>query len=300
MPRPKGKTILIGVALFFAFLLWRFPYRNLRGYVYGQIYKTTQIRVDSEDLSPVFFGWPGVALYNATVGIPMGRTSEIEIQAKQITARVGIGSLFPPAPSLSLYFYGLQKGGNLYAKGSQSKTSVSGTLSAEQVNLSPFLTAGLPEPIQGLLSASGSFNYDLNDLAKSTGVFDLKVDKLKIPGMNLEGIVLPAVAWDQVIAKIEMKNGSLDIVQCQFGSPKSDFHGTLSGAVRLGRDWWSSTINVLLKVQLSEQYRNDPQTATLTSFLKTFETAPGEYALKWNATPAEMSTNLMLALPQKP
>lgn len=300
MKRPSARTVLIGIALFLVFLIWRFPYRNLRGYVFGVIYKNTQVRIESEDLSPVFLGWPGVTLYNATVSVPFGRMQEIDIQAEEITARVGIGGLFPPVPSFSAYLYKLRQGGNLWVKGTSSSNYFAGSLTAEKVNLAPFLQFGLPEPIQGMLNGSGSFNYDLVDLSKSNGTFGINVDKFKIPAMNLDIVVLPMVAWEEVRAKVEIKNGSLEVTQCQFGTPKSDFRGSLAATVRLGRDWMSSHIDATLKIQMSESYRNDPQSVTLVSFLKTYEITPGDYALKWSATPAEMSSNLMLALPQKP
>ncbi len=301
MTRPKTKTILICVGIFLVFLILRFPYRNVRGYVFGQIYKNTGIRVDAEDLSPSFFGWPGVKLYKASFAIPIGMASELDLLAEQVTARVGIAGLFPPTPSLSVYAYKFQKGGNLFVKGSQSKNYIGGSLSAEDLNLAQFLSVGMPEPIDGLLRASGSFGYDQNDLSKSTGDIDLEIKKLNVPGMNMQGIILPAISWDEVKAKLSIKNGNLDIGQGQFGTPKSAMRGTLTGYIKLGRDIMSSYINVVLRIQMTDAYRADPQSATLVSFLKTFESSktPGEYAMKWGATVRDMGMNIMLALPTK-
>lgn len=299
--RPKLKTVLIALGLFLFFLIWRFPYRNLRGYVFGQIYKNTQVRIDSEDLSPTFLGWPGVHLYRATIAVPIGRNYELDLQAEQITARVGLSGLLPPVPTLSLYAYRFQKGGNLYVKGSQSNGFVHGRLTSEGLDLSQFFRVGIPEPIQGSMNASGSFAYDTADLAKSTGDFDLGIDKLRIPGVTAPGMLIPAILWDEVRAKLAMRNGNLEIVQAQFGTPKSDLRGTLTGHVRLGRDWPSSFVNVVLRIQVSEAYRKAPQASTLLSFLTIYQstTNPGEYALKWGATIQDMSTNIMSLLPTK-
>lgn len=301
MTRPSTKTILIAVGIFLFFLVLRFPYRNLKGYIFGQVFKTTGIRVDAEDLSPSFLGWPGLKLYKASVSIPIGMTSELNLAAEQVTARVGIGGIFPPSPSISVYAYKFQKGGNLYVKGSQSRNFIGGSLSAEDLNLAQFLSVGLPAPIEGILRASGTFGYDQADLAKSTGNIDLSIAKLDIPGMNTQGIPLPAIQWDEVKARLVIKNGSLDVLQGQFGTPQSALRGTLSGNVRLGRDIYTSFIALVLRLQMTEAYRMDPQSATLVSFLKTYEssTKPGEYVLKWNATIQEMMTNLLLALPTK-
>jgi type II secretion system protein N len=299
--RPSTRTILIGIGLFVFFLILRFPYRNVRGYVFGEIYKNTGIRVTADDLSPSFLGWPGVKLYKANITIPIGAGSELDLIVEQVTARVGIGSFFPPAPLLSVYAYRFQKGGNLYVKGSQTRNYISGSIQAEDLNLSQFLTAGLPEPIQGILRATGEFGYDQVDLAKSTGNFDLAVGKLEIPGMNMQGIILPAISWDEVKAVLAVRNGNLEITQGQFGTPKSAMRGTLNGYLRLGRDISSTYLNLVLKIQMTDEYKNDPQSATLVSFLKTFESSrsPGEYAMKWSATIRDMGNNIMLALPTK-
>ncbi len=299
--KPKVKTVLVAIGIFLAFFIWRFPYRNLRSYIFGEIYKTTGIRIEAEDLGLTFFGWPGVVLRKATLAVPVGPTFDLDLAAEEITARVGIGGLFPPAKMVSLYAYGFQRGGDLYVRASQSKSYLNGTLTGDKLNLSQFLKAGMPEPIEGILTAAGSFSYALEDLSKSTGDFQLTIRKLKIPGMNLQGIILPEIAWDDVNAKLTAKNGSLDIVQCQLGNPTSELRGTLSGSIRLGRNISTSFFNLVLRLQMTEKYKNDPQSATLAAFLKTFESTktPGEYALKWAATPAEMSTNIMLALPAK-
>ncbi len=300
MKRPSARTLLIAFGLFTVFLVWRFPYRTLRGYIFGEIYKQTQIRVDAEDLAPSFFGWPGVHLYRASIGLPVGRNEELDLFAEQITARIGLGGLLPPVPKVSLSIYNLQKGGNLFVSGSQGNNQISGSITSEALNLAQFLYMGLPEPIQGAMDVSGHFNYDQADLAKTTGEFDLLIKGFKIPAINYQGIVFPAVAWDEVKARLSAKNGMLDIAEGRFGSAKSDIRGTLSGNIRLGRDWMASVLNLVLKIQVSEKYRSDPQAATLVSFLKTFELkTPGEYGLKWSASLREMSTNLIAALPQK-
>jgi type II secretion system protein N len=308
--RPSNKTIATVVGLFVLFFILSFPYRNLRGFIFGKVYQSTGIRIDAEDLSPVFLGWPGLRLYNASIFLPSSGggasfgTSEaaggLEISAKKITTRVGIGGLFPPAPRLSLYAQELSKGGNLYFKGTQGKRFLDGAFETESVSLLPFTTFS-PEPIDGSLSAEGSFHYDMAELSRSTGQATLDLKKLRIPGMNYQGIILPEIIWDTVSAKLEAKNGNLDIIECQFGTPTSGLSGNLSGYVRLGRDLFTSHIDVVLRVRMTDAYRNDPQSATLVSFLKTFESSkkPGEYALKWAATPAEMSTNVMAALPSK-
>jgi type II secretion system protein N len=307
--RPSLRTVGIIAGLFVVFFFWCFPLRNLRGYVYGKVLQSTGIRIESEDLGLSLLGWPGIRLYKAAATIPfyttgingMPSTNYLDISAKRVTARVGLGDFFPPAPRLSLYAENLEKGGNLYVRAVPGKAATRGVFEADKVALSQLASAFLTEPVEGTLNAEGNFHYDTQDLAKSTGIATLFIRSLKIPGMNYEGIVLPEIIWDEVKAKLEAKNGTLDIVECRFGTPKANLRGTLTGSVRLGRDLPSSHFTIVLKMQMTDQYKSDPQSATLVSFLQSFEssTSPGEYALKWNTSYAEILTNMTLALPVK-
>jgi hypothetical protein len=57
---------------------------------------------------------------------------------------------------------------------------------------------------------------------------------------------------------------------------------------------------VVLKLQLSDKFRQNPQSATLVSLLQSYQNnTPGDYAMKWNATVNDMSSNLVMAIPQK-
>ena len=61
MAKPKLSTVLISLALFLFFSFLLFPYQNLRGYIFGAIYKQTQILVMAGRTLPNFFrlAWPG-------------------------------------------------------------------------------------------------------------------------------------------------------------------------------------------------------------------------------------------------
>ena len=55
------------------------------------------------------------------------------------------------------------------------------------------------------------------DLAKSTGDANLAVDKLKIPPLNIQGFVLPALDIGNVRAKLVIRNGVVEIPTFQLG-----------------------------------------------------------------------------------
>ena len=62
----------------------------------------------------------------------------------------------------------------------------------------------------------------------------------------------------------------------------------------------ASNLNLVLKVQLSDKFRQDPQSATLVSLLQSYQlNTPGDYSMKWNASIHDMAANLVLAIPQR-
>jgi len=301
MKRPSIRTILICIGLFNLFLVWRFPYRNLRGYVFEQIYKNSGIRIDSQDFYPVFFGWPGASFSKATVTIPIGRLQVIEFSCDALTARTGIGGLFPPKPSVSLYIEKLAKGGDIYVKAIPYKDELSGQATLTKVKLDQFNLPWFPEPLSGELTAGGNFYFPMSDFSKADLQATLASDKLVIPGQNLQGIILPRMEMNKVDGRIVTKDGTITIEKLQFGTPESDFRGSFTGSLKLGQTLGKSFLNLVMKITLSDKYKADPNSATLVSFLNTFQTGnPGEYAMKWSAVIEEMQRNLILALPQRP
>lgn len=300
MKRPSIKTILICLALFIFFVIWRFPYRNLRGYVFEQVYKNSGVRLDSHDFYPVFLGWPGIRFSKATVSLPVGRAQTIDFTCDRLTARGGLAGILPPLPSVSMYIEGLSKGGDIYAKVSPSKSQTSGTASLTAVKLDQFVLPWFPEPLAGIVNAGGTFYFPNDDFSKSNLQLTLASDTLVIPGQNLQGIILPRVEFKKVDGRIVTKDGAIQIEKFQFGTPDSDLRGSLSGNLKMGPTFGKSFLNLTMRLTLSEKYKNDPNSVTLVSFLNTFQTGnPGEYALKWNAVLDEMQRNLLLALPQR-
>lgn len=298
MRRPSLKMIFVCIGLFFFFLVMRFPFQSLQGYVFGKIQKETGVILVAEDMYLSLFGWPGIGLRNVDATIPMGDT-ELDISSKKMTVRVGLAGLFPPTPSFSLSASGLKKGGDLYVKFSQGKTFHRASFSLDEVNLDQF---GLPngQKLQGQITMDGDLNMDSEDLTKSQGQIELEVKKFKTPGQNLQGIVLPDVNFGNLKSKITIKNGVVDINSFNIGASGSDISGTIAGEVRLGNVFARSYLNITLKLQLSEPFRNNPNSATIVSLLNSIDnTSPGNYAMKWSTSIEGITTNLWNALPQK-
>jgi len=297
--KPKLGTILICAGLFVFFVILSFPYKNLRGAIFGQIYSATKVVITADDLYPSFLGWPGIVLTNATISLP-AHMGDMEFSAKKITLRAGIGSLFPPAPSVSVSLSKLKGGGDLYVRIVPSRSAMTLRISTDAFDLKQLKVALFPEPIAGKISSDVDMSVDPADLSKTTGYAMIDGKEIKIPGQNLQGIILPSVPMGVLKAAINVRNGSAEIATFTFGEKGGDFQGSLAGDFRMSQVFTSSYLTLLLKVQLSEKYRTDPSSATLVAFLESFKSAaPGDYAMKWAASLQDMSTNVMSAIPQK-
>jgi type II secretion system protein N len=297
--RPKWSTIAICTGLFLFFLVILFPFQYLKGYLFTQIYQNSRILINAEEIYLSLFGWPGLGMKNVDVTIPMGN-GDLDLAAKKVIFRVGLGSLFPPAPSISLGLTGLKGGGDLWVKVTRAGVVIKGSIEADKVVLSQLKFSDLPQPVQGTASIDGDFYFDETALNKSTLDMDVNIDGFHFPALNLQGVVLPAWNLGKVIAEIKTRNGNFEIAKSQLGEGQGDFQGKILGELRLAPTLPECFLNLTLKIQLSEKYRNDPNNATITSFLGGFQMAPGDYALKWASTIGGMQSNLLNALPQKP
>lgn len=300
--RTHWKSLFICIGLFIFFLILRFPYQNFRGYLFAEIYKHSRILIVAEDIYPSLIGWPGIGIKKVDVTLPLG-LSELELSADRVIAKVGLGGLFPPVPSFSLSMRDLKKGGDLDLSFSQSGNVISTTVEADEVQLEQLKFSALPQSIIGKLIANSEFEIYSQDLTKSTGELDLKVDNLKLPNINIQlspmyGFVIPSMKVGELKIKGQIKNGTLELSQFQFGSKGSDLHGSVTGDIKLGRDILSSAANIMVKLDFSDAIKNSSQAVTLLSFLNTFKsTKSSGYAIQCRRPFRDAAACLLLPEP---
>jgi len=297
--KPKLSTLFICFSLLIVFLLFGFPFQNLRGYIFEKIYAQTRITITADEIYPALFGWPGIGMKNVDVTLPVG-TRTLDLSCKKLVFKVGLAGLFPPSPSISLYLKNLKQGGDLFIKVGQGKTRIDSDVEANDIVLDQLALSGLTETLTGSLNLTAELALQTVDLAKSTGEIDIGIEKLKIPAQNFQGFfVLPAMNLASLKSKINIRNGIAEISSFNFGDKGSDLQGSLSGEVRLGKEVMQSLLNVTLRLELSESYRTHPQAESLLSLLNSFQTSPGRYAMKWSSSFQDMSANFVNAIPQK-
>lgn len=298
IPRIKWSTALICLGAFLFFLVLAFPFQNLKGYIFGQIHRNTGILIVADEIYLSLFGWPGLGVRNVTVSLPVGR-EEIEVTAEKMIFRVGLGSLFPPAPSISMSLDGLKEGGDLYVSVTRGGSYVDASIEADEVNLAQIQIPGLPAPIQGIINAEADVLWNEAELPKSAGEIALSGTQVRVPAILLPGFPIPAMDLGKVDGKIRIRNGTVETRDFALGSPDAGLRGNLNGELRLAATLMQSFLDLTLRIQLSEAYRNDPQAAAIVSLLKSYERTPGDYGMRWSSTLQGMTSNFMNALPQK-
>ncbi len=298
LPKINKKLFFISVILFLFFSVWMFPYHHLKGYIFGKIYSMTKILILAEEIEPVFLGWPGIRVHHVEVALPLGN-GELDLASEKVTVRAGVSGLFPPTPAFSLYMKGLKKGGDLYLKFSESKENLTTYLDADAVELQQLNFPFLAQPLQGLLNAESDTQIHTKQLSSSSGNIDIKIEKFKIPLIQIElsdnyGFPIPSMQIGVLKSKIRIKNGVAEIKEFTFGDSKSDFSGTMTGEIKLGRDLMNSTANVILRFQFSDAIKNNAQSATMLSFFNSFKNEKGSYGIKCTKSVAEIAGCLLL------
>jgi type II secretion system protein N len=301
--RTRTGKVLAAIALFLFFLVWCFPYQNLRGYVFGRIYAATRIYVTSDDMTLSLLGWPGIRLTKVTAIVPL-QTGDMEISAERAVVRVGIGRLFPPAPMVSASFEGLKNGGDAYIKVVPGRTRLGLKASLDDVALVQFPLPTLNAVMAGRLSGKIDVDVDLAQLSKTVGLVELTGHDVTIPSLDLKhviGVELPPLKLGELALRLRAQNGCAEIQTAQFGGKEADLSGSAVGDLRLADEVSQMFLTLTLRMELAEKYKSDPRSATLVSFLETFQGAtPNKYGLGWKASFGEMQTDIFnKALPKK-
>jgi len=298
MKKKKFWNVLLCIGIYLLFVLLLFPFQNLRGKLFDTVYKNSRITLQSDDMGIALLGWPGVTLYNADVSVPM-QGGPLNILSEKLTARIGIGGLFPFVPVVSVFFQQLSGGGNFYAKIKKAKTSFSAVLELDGVNLNQFEFASFSD-LKGKLDGDGDLFIDKADPTKSSGYLDFTASGFTLPPQNYPGILaLPELKFGSLLAKVTINNGVANFNNVKLGDAKSDIQGELTGELKLAKKFDQTRVNVRFKVKLSDKIKKSSDAATLVSLLKNHQskTDPNTYDIKWNFTIAQVKANpLMLFL----
>lgn len=292
MKMPKAKTISISIGLFLFFLFLSFPYKNIKGYIFGKIYEKSQIFLAAEDVGPIILGWPGIKLYKFSAVVPLDSGSELELAGDKLSARIGLAGLFPPMISKSVNISGMKKGGDIYFRQYDSKNSLGLQFDLYKLVIAQLFPTSVQDIVSGIVTGDGDFDFDWKTPTKSKGEAKLDVSELKMGSQNLQGFIIPAVSIGELKAKMSMKNGVLEFTQFQFGNDTSDLKGTITGDLRVGSNFMQSYLNLTLRLSVAQSLRNNPKATSILMFLDgTYKsTKSADYLMRWSGMLEEIAT----------
>lgn len=302
MKKPKLSTIAICVGLFLIFFALAFPFQNLKGKAFEYILKNTGILIVAEDLRPTLLGWPGISVKNVNISLPVAG-DEMEFASEKLVFRARLAGLFPPVPGISMNMTNLKQGGDLFIKVGQPSSGIYAYIDASQVNLEQIRIPHVQEIFEGIVDAEADLHINTEELSKTAGDFEMSAEKLKTPNYMVEipgmPFLIPGMLIGPMEIKTNIKNGIVEISTFKFGKQDSDLSGSLTGEVRLGKDYLKTFLNLTLRLAISSRILENPQNVTFLNFLSSLKTdVPGQYAMKWSASIQEMMSNPLKAVPE--
>ncbi len=263
------KLLLNGVAYpaFFTFWLllgayWTFPYDRLRDFIIQQAEKSGTIELDIASLEPSWL--TGIEMEGVRVrklpDAPGGTAAPLSIQS--LDARISLLSLLTGTVEVS-YDATIQGGGTIegvYATSSDSTVIQATLANVDLKRLGPVHDAiGLP--LEG--RARGTIDMTIaSEAANTKGNVDLTIANvaigdgqtpLVIEGMGA-GITLEQLDVGTVRFKLKTERGVATIEQLGADGEHAQLWGT--GSLRLVQPLRASSLDVLLRINVKDAYRN--------------------------------------------
>jgi len=300
MTKPNKSTVLICIGLFFAGLVYMFPLQNLKGLIFQKIVEQTGVLIVAEEIHPLFFGWPGIGIKNVNVTLPVGM-SDVELASQSMSFRLRLS--WPFIPSVSLSFDELKGGGDLYLKVGQRGPQMSLVVDADKFNLSQIALPGLSQNMAGLLDSDISLRVNEAVFSETRGNVVIKGKSFKTPAILVNNPLLgppfqiPELEAGDLDVRLKLDEGNVVIQSFKLGTPQTDLSGSITGDAKLGMAPIDTQLNLTLKLVFSQKILANQEYKTFLDFLGAYRTnTPGEYAMNWTATVAEI-LNLTKALP---
>ena len=100
---------------------------------------------------------------------------------------------------------------------------------------------------------------------------------------------------------MKVRDGVAKFEDVKFGGTGSDLNGSITGQIKLGKSYLDSNLDVVLKIQASDSFAQNPDSKSLLSYLSSFKctSSPNAYGLKWNKPIGNMMRNAFDAFPTK-
>jgi len=247
--------ILYGILLTVCLLYFCFPSNTFRDYFTKTVSSISpQVLVSVEDVRPSLA--LGVKFLNAKVS-PRTNPEMQFFSAESITFSPRIGSFFG---SKSSYLFNCQSyGGNIKGtfqfEKNNPETPFDASITLENIYIENLIWLSTPTEYnpKGTLSGTVTLEKQTNSLTHGTGEANLKISNgsvaLKEPFLDLESI-----NFDEIQVKLALKNRNIEL--SHFKMRGQEIQGTLSGTIRLNREFLKSRLELDGNIELQKAMFN--------------------------------------------
>lgn len=247
---------LFAVFVFFFFLVMKLPEARIQNYIIAQIRIITQAQgflFSAEKVGIGVFLGPALKMKNVVLTaidnerqvlkVPYLKIKPKLLSLLSATKKVGIAAeLLDGEISGTI---GASPTGSIYVN-----------LDLDSLNLSSttILRKFLPFEARGKVSGRIQLDFNAENVQKSDGAINLKIEKLELPAQQISGFNLPKISISESKIDVTITNGRIAIREFQVGKEGSsdDLIGKISGEGTLNRMLDRSTINAKAVFTLSQ------------------------------------------------
>jgi type II secretion system protein N len=109
--------------------------------------------------------------------------------------------------------------------------------------------------VKGFLEGKGRLSGSLQDMSSFKGSCHLKIQQASLESQIFLGLSLPAILLSEIKLGLLFEKETLLLQEVQVGNATdSDVRGTVSGNIKLGKTWNTSSLQTTVKVNFSEKF----------------------------------------------
>lgn len=276
--------LTLGNVLFALFAYWTFPYERVRDYLVQEVERPrgangtrtpSGYQLEIASLSPSFF--TGVELegvrFATTSSDAAARTTEVHIE--RLFARISLLALL--GGTVEIAFEAEAGGGSIegvLAQGDE-ESRVEADIDSLDLGRMQVLSGLVGLPVTGVATGKIALTVPA-DATKSTGEVALTIArvtvgdgraKLKLGAMAGEGLTIERLDAGTIELAAKVEAGKLRISKLRSNGADLELEG--SGAVDLASSLGASTASLMLRIEISDAYRNrNDRTRGLFSLLE--------------------------------
>jgi type II secretion system protein N len=261
MPEPRSKKILrnsawvlYGIFCLIIFTLFKMPEDRLKATIENQIsgfLSSRDITYTAGETKLSFLFGLSYTMRDITLNLPPP-ANKAHIDKIQVS------------PSLLPLLFGKIGGsvdinngdGNLSSSFSVKNSEVSVSFRVKKLDLGKLGLLPLLAGIQGsaLLDGNGSISGDMNLPSTLTGDVKANIAKINIEPQSLMGFSIPKLQISEGIVDLDINKAKATIKTLRVGKTGSsdDIQANITGDADLGKNWYSSNLNLKAKFSLSE------------------------------------------------